>query len=183
MNKFNLLILFFPTILNLLIILIIIIPSKINKFHPITILIILITITFLICLKINFLKKSIISFILFLIIIGGLIVIYLYITRLANNELFSFNYIFWITNFLKTLPFIILFILIIIKFHPIILNYSIESFQLTNIFEINFKYFNLIYKESNNKSSYFIILYLYYSIICIINICYKLKAPLRQILF
>lgn len=181
MNKLNLTILILPIIFYISIILIIINPSKINKFHPITLIIILIIIRFLICLKINFLKKSIISFILFLIIIGGLIVIYIYITRLANNELFSFNYKFIKINFYKILPTI--FILLIIFFSAqYIFNYPIESF---NIFEsnYNYKFINILYKEQYNKLTFFIIIYLYYSIICIINICYKFKAPLRQLIF
>lgn len=184
MIKFINFIILIPLIFNLIIILIIIIPSKINNFHPISFLIILILLTLIICLKINFIYKSWIPFILFLIIIGGLIVIFIYITRLANNNFFNFNLKLLIINIIKILPIILLLISLIILFKLLIFNFHFESFNLNNFIilknQINL---NIIYKELNNKSSYFIILYLYYSIICIINICYKFKAPLRQILF
>lgn len=183
MNKLNNIIIIFPIIINLIIIILLIFPFKNNKFHPISLIFILIILTFLVCFKINLLIKSIISFILFLIIIGGLIVIFMYITRLANNELFSFNLKNFIININKITPIILLLLITTLIYKQIIFINLIESFNLNNWSEINYKYINIIYKEINNNSSYFIIIYLYYSIICIINICYKLKAPLRQILF
>lgn len=185
MNKINFLILITPLIINFIIILLIIIPSKINKFSPINLIIILITITFLICFKINLFIKSLIPFILFLIIIGGLIIIYIYITSLSNNEFSSFNLKILLINILKILPFIIIFLIFIYKSSHLIINKNNLIYLNSELILIskNNIYLNIIYKEFNNKSSFYIILYLYYSIICIINICYKLKAPLRQLSF
>lgn len=183
-KQLSLILIFLPIIFNLIIILILIFPSKINNFHPITLLIILIIITLIICLKINFLIYSWIPIILFLIIIGGLIIIFIYITSLRNNEFFNINFNFFLINLIKILPLIILIIYLIIIFNFILLNFNFESFNLFNF--LNNKYYNIInilYKEIYNKTSYFIILYLYFTIICIINICYKFKAPLRQISF
>lgn len=50
--------LLFPLILNFITIIIIIIPSKINKFHPINLMIILILLIFFISIKINFIFNS-----------------------------------------------------------------------------------------------------------------------------
>lgn len=54
-NIFNL---NYPLILNILILMLISIPIKFNNFHPLKIIIILILLTFLIFLKINFIIKS-----------------------------------------------------------------------------------------------------------------------------
>lgn len=110
-------IIFYPIIINILTLIILILPIKISKFHPITLIIILIIITIFITIKINFLYNSWISFILFLIIIGGLIVIYIYISRLSNNELFQINIDIIIINILKTRLLILTLIFIYFNYH------------------------------------------------------------------
>lgn len=173
---------YFPIIINLFILLINILPSKINKIPPIIILINLILIILNTTIKINFFSSSWISIILFLTTIGGLIVIYLYITRIANNEFFYINIKYIIINLIKISP--ILLIYLKINFINSENNlFNINYFDSYNyLFNLNSLTINSIFIE-NNKSTYFIILYLYYTIICLINICYKYKAPLRQIIF
>lgn len=149
-------------------------------------MIILILLIFFISIKINFIFNSWISFILFLAIIGGLIIIYIYITRLTRNEIFYLNWKIIILNIIKIFP-IILILWIINIYLPINflikLNIS-DSWNINNyIFIFNQFNLNILLNEINNNSTYFIIIYIYYSIICIINICYKLKTPLRQLIF
>lgn len=172
--------LFFPIILNSCTIIILINPAKTVKFHPLTYIFILITITFIITVTINLAYKSWISFILFLIIIGGLIIVFLYITRLANNESISLKFRNIISNFIKISP-ILVFILLLS-----IYNIDLVAFNLTNYphnLSNNLRRINSLYKIFYNKSTIFLIIYLYFSIICIINICSINKSPLRQILF
>lgn len=172
---------YYPIILNILILITITIPSKNNKSNPITLTLLLIFITFLISLKINYLINSWSSYILFLIIIGGLIIIFIYIVRVANNELFLLNYKFLIINLLKIIPLIIIFLLI----NP---SHFINNNNNTNLwFDTLINNFSLDLYEPYlipfNDNILFIINYLFYSIICIINICYKFKSPLRQLFF
>lgn len=178
-NFFNL---NYPLTLNFLILILISIPLKFNNFHPIKIIIILILLTFLISLKINLFKKSWINFFILLIIIGGLIVIFIYITRLNNNILIKFN--LW--NIIKnTIKFLILFLILIffLKNYFIFfnnqdtINLNLNLFEEKNDFSL-IKLFNI-----QKIPLIFIIIYLYFSLICIINICYKIKTPLRQINF
>nr|AZL93087.1 NADH dehydrogenase subunit 6 [Amblyjoppa sp. ZJUH_2016002] len=183
MNKINNLIMIMPIMTNMMMMMLMMTPMKMNKFHPITLIILLILLTLMISLKLNFLMKSMISFMLFLIVIGGLMVIFMYITSLANNELFTLNLKYLIINIFKILPIMMLLLMLMMMFKQLILINIIESNNLMNWIEMNYKYINIMYKEMNNKPSYFIMLYLYYSMICIMNICYKLKTPLRQILF
>lgn len=115
-----------------------------------------------------------------LIIIGGLIVIFIYITRLNNNTLFKFNLLNIKKNLFKFLI-LIFFFLLIFKINLIfnnnqdLFNYNLNFNEEKNNISI-IKLFNI-----NKIPIIFIIIYLYFSLICIINICYKIKTPLRQI--
>lgn len=174
-----------PIVLNFLFIVIITYPRQ-NKFHPLSLLIILIITIFLISLKINYLYKTWLSFILFLSIIGGLIVIYIYITRISNNEFFSINFDFIILSFLKALPFVLIVLLLVNNIpNNLFLNFNIQNTWDITIYYNSFDVHcvNSIYNKITNHTTIFIILYLFFSIICIINICYKFKAPLRQLIF
>lgn len=162
-----------PLILQILTILIIIIPSKRINFHPINFIAILIILTILLCLKINFIKKSLIPFIIFLTQIGGLFIILIYIIRLTNNNFTKLN----LNNIL----------LIIIKFRLIYLYIYIINLIYNNPHlpkNLIFNYYNININTLFNYNfmlTLFLIIYLLYSIICIINICNKYKYPLRQL--
>lgn len=171
-----------PILINIILIITLILPTKIRKFHPIILIFYLIIITILITIKINFLNQSWIPFILFLTIIGGLIIIYIYITSLANNELILYYYI---KNLFYSI-FKIIFLIRIYLFRYIYYKNLINSQDLwiNNLLSIyNQNNINLIFIKINNISSYFIILYLFYTIICVINICFKSNIPLRQLKF
>nr|AZL93293.1 NADH dehydrogenase subunit 6 [Hyposoter sp. ZJUH_2016018] len=178
-NFFNL---NYPLILNILILMLISIPMKFNNFHPLKMILILMFITMIISLKMNLLMKSWMNFFIFLIMIGGLMVIFMYITSLNNNSLMKFNLFNIIKNLFKLM--ILLMFLIYMFKNEILFTNNQDSWNL-NI--------NLI-EEKNNFSMMklfniykipliFIMLYLYFTLICIMNICYKLKIPLRQINF
>lgn len=167
-------------ILNIITILIILTPIRKIKLHPIILLILLISSTIIICVKINLIFKSWIPFILFLTVIGGLIIIYIYITRLTNNEFFKII-ILNINNLIfKIIITSISLIYRFKKFNFIIWNPQdcwnfIKFFEKKNELE-----FRNIY-NLNFIPILTLIFYLYFSIICIINICYKFSSPLRQL--
>lgn len=173
-----------PIILNLILLILTLIPRKFNKPHPLNIIIILIFTTTLITININIIYKSWINYITFLTIIGGLIIIFIYITSIANNEFFLIKLKNILINLIKFLPFILICLLLInllsneIFYNPQDLwnkNFNIieekNELNISNLYNFN-KYILL-----------FIINYLFFSIICIINICYKFKRPLRQLYF
>lgn len=180
MIKSNLIILILPFLLNFFILFIIIIPIK-KKIHPIILIFILISIVILLSIKINFIFKSWIPFIIFLTIIGGLIIIYIYITRLANNEFIEikipnlFNFIIKFLIIILPLLFLIFKINLFYNnqesWNFIILIEKKNELNLTEIYNLNY------------NSIIIFIFYLFISIICIINICYKSNSPLRQLYF
>lgn len=125
------------------------------------------------------------SYILFLIFIGGLIILFLYVTRLINNKL-KFNQI---KNLILKLTLIILIsIRIFINFEIITLNFfeniDLISFNLWNkIILNNFNDLNIILSKIYNKSSliirFILINYLLLTIIICIKIINFHKGPLR----
>lgn len=163
---------------------IILIPSNLISFHPLIFRLILTFYIILIRLVINLINRNYwYSYILFLIIIGGLIILFIYFTSIASNNLINFN-----LNFIKY--FFFKFILLIIFFFIVIL------LRLKNIYEINFleifriinKNFNLIdltaknlYMDFSIDLNIFIIIYLFITIIRCVLLCIKIILPFRQL--
>nr|ACJ69613.1 NADH dehydrogenase subunit 6 [Venturia canescens] len=174
-----------PMIFNCLILFLMMIPIKYNNFHPLKLLIILIMIIFLISLKMSFIYKSWMNFIIFLIMIGGLMIIFMYITSLSSNMLFKFNLNSIYMNLFKFF-FVLIFLMMMFYFMDLklfILNY--QDYLIMDMYmveEIN-DYSLMKLFSKNNYSMIFIMMYLYLTLICIMNICYKMKSPLRQINF
>nr|AYW52101.1 NADH dehydrogenase subunit 6 [Anthribidae sp. 6 ACP-2013] len=109
------------------------------------------------------------SYILFLILIGGMMIIFIYMTSIASNEKFQFSMKMMIS---------------------MILIFSLSFLMLKHEFTQNFKNFesNEIlpimlnkYINSNSISSFFMIItYLLISLIVIVNMTSLLSSPLRQ---
>lgn len=139
MYNFNLL---FNFLFWLLIILIIIIILRIIL-HPIIIILIIITLNIFLCLNLSIWKSNYIySFLFFLIIIRGLLIIFIYFSSLISNEQYSYK----INYISKPLLLFILNIFTLIIFIP---KYSNFTF---NIFFYNFKEIfslNLIFSKKN----------------------------------
>jgi len=117
-------------------------------------------------------KTSWISFLLFILYIGGLIIIFLYISRIAFNE-FNLN-----KNYIKLRIKLRIFIIIIIITKNFIL---LENLNYENkfIYEDNFYFIN-IFIIPNNLIIYFIIIILFFILILIIWILKNFKGPIRQ---
>lgn len=122
------------------------------------------------------------SYILFLVFLGGILVLFIYITSLASNEIFSLS-----------IKLIILFIIRLIIIRIIIL--LRDRFILTNIFnnEIEIIYnINLLIKENSlnlnklynypsNLITLLLINYLFFTLIIAVKITNFFFGPLRTI--
>lgn len=171
-------------IFDILLFCLIIIPSFLINFNSITLNLLLILYRIVLILKLNFINNRFwYSYILYLIIIGGIIILFLYLTRISNNELILFKFIYYI--------YIILKLILIICFYYIYLylNYNLNiNLYLINIDCNNFIYLNIgeIYRFKNlyiNISidiNIYIIIYLFLVIIICVLVCIKNRSPLRQ---
>lgn len=182
MNKelsiFNIFIIFF-ILINLFILII-----NIILIHPIIIIIFILTYRSIICINISLWKSNYLySIILFLIIIRGLLIIFLYFSSLISNEQTNFK-----LNKFIILSFIINFIIFLYLnfklnlFYLLIKKYNFsESNYLIKLNEINFQNILHLYEYPLNNITIRSIFYLLISIFSIIKICSIKSISIRKI--
>ena len=144
--------------------------------HPINIGITLLTQTIIIAILIGLISySSWFSYILFLVFLGGILVLFIYITRIASNEIFKKrNYIYSIIIIIIVLAIIIIFL------DPFIFNININySFiHNTNLPTI---VISPLYNNPISLITVFIVLYLLLTLIVIVSLTKFNKGPLRPI--
>nr|YP_009400240.1 NADH dehydrogenase subunit 6 [Floraphis choui]ARW70240.1 NADH dehydrogenase subunit 6 [Floraphis choui] len=129
--------------------------------------------TILLTMMINLINKtSWISFMIFILYIGGLMIIFLYISSISFNEI-NIN-----KNYLNNIFKLILMIIIIYWFKIFML---MENFKFNNnfLFEDNFFMMNM-FNSPNNLMMYFIMMILFIMLILIIWMLKFNKGPIRQ---
>nr|AKM70193.1 NADH dehydrogenase subunit 6 [Chaitophorus saliniger] len=117
-------------------------------------------------------KTSWISFMLFILYVGGLMIIFLYISSIAFNEI-NLNKNFKLL-IMKTL-------LILMMSYHLKMTYILENFKFENnyMFEDNFFIINM-FNIPNNLMIYFIMMILFFMLILIIWMLKINKGPIRQ---
>ena len=138
--------------------------------------------TLLICLIRRLINKSYwFSYILFLIFLGGLLILFIYVSSLASNEIFNFSStIFFFRIFITfSINFILFFFdnnLIINYFNNYetnILNYFREFFPENTLI------INKLYNYPINLITIILIIYLFLTLIAIVKITNIFEGPLR----
>lgn len=167
--------------LNTLILISSLIFTNIN--HPLAIGLILLTQTVLICLLTGTIRKTFwFSYILFLIFLGGILVLFIYVTALASNEIFKISIKLILITFL--LYFIITNLFIITDY--IILNNFIrnETQTLNNLYSYipeNSLTLNKLYNFPVNLITILLINYLLITLIAVVKVTKIFHGPLRTI--
>nr|YP_010610514.1 NADH dehydrogenase subunit 6 [Anabropsis maguanensis]WAP91029.1 NADH dehydrogenase subunit 6 [Anabropsis maguanensis] len=152
--------------------------------HPLAMTLIILMQTLLICLMTGLISQSFwFSYILFLVFLGGMLVLFIYITSLASNEMFAIP-----TKFIL-LSLIILMILILTS---LILDSSLINLNIINN-DMNTTINNSLYlynestislmKLYNNPTeliTLMLVLYLFLTLIAIVKITNIFQGPLRQ---
>nr|YP_010626100.1 NADH dehydrogenase subunit 6 [Fibla pasiphae]WBK02911.1 NADH dehydrogenase subunit 6 [Fibla pasiphae] len=140
--------------------------------HPLIMGFLLIIQTLLISLISGFLNNTYwFSYILFLVMIGGMMILFIYMTSLASNEKYYFSSLYFFLN-LTMLLFSIILILMIYYYNFSMINLNNEinlMFNLNKLYNLNSKNITLIS-----------IIYLLITLIIIIKITNKNLGPLRQ---
>lgn len=140
--------------------------------------------TLIICILIRLNhRNSWYSYILFLVFLGGILVLFIYLVSLASNEIFNFSYNIIIIFFL----FIFVFLLIYLfsDLFSYILNlinrFDVEELSfINNLDEVSDSIYKL-YNYSTNIFTLFIIIYLFFSLIVIVKITNRFYGPLRSL--
>nr|AFI13735.1 NADH dehydrogenase subunit 6 [Diuraphis noxia] len=124
-------------------------------------------------LMINLINKtSWISFMIFILYIGGLMIIFLYIPSIAFNEL-NIN-----KNF-KNLIYKLIFIILVLMYFKMSLNLNNMNYENKFMFEDNFYMLNMFILP-NNLMMYMIMFILFFMLILIIWMLKINKGPIRQ---
>nr|YP_009531190.1 NADH dehydrogenase subunit 6 [Ornebius fuscicerci]AXY63947.1 NADH dehydrogenase subunit 6 [Ornebius fuscicerci] len=151
--------------------------------HPLSSTIMIIFQTLFMCFMIGELFLNFwYSYILFLIFLGGMLVIFIYMTSLTPNIMFSsqkINIIYIGIMFL--FMFFLIIMLIQINFNFIVLadNSMMNNMNFHNYQETSNTLINL-FSESNFKMTWFLMLYLLITLIMVTKISNISKGPLRQ---
>nr|YP_010274862.1 NADH dehydrogenase subunit 6 [Mooreana trichoneura]UJV31552.1 NADH dehydrogenase subunit 6 [Mooreana trichoneura] len=154
--------------------------------HPLSMGLAILIQTLLICLISGlFLTTYWFSYILFLTFLGGLLILFIYVSSIASNEMFHFNW----KNKLLTIN---MMMMMIIMFLMIYLFYN-YLFLIYNSFEFNkfFNYFFFINNNNNinltklyNEQTYLLmimmIIYLFITLVAVVKITNIFYGPLRS---
>lgn len=150
--------------------------------HPLAIGLILLIQTTLICLIRGLIIKTFwFSYVLFIIFLGGILVLFIYVTSLASNEIFNFSIKILLINF---------FLLIFINFrllffdNTLLINYF-KNYEI-NLLTFQFRFLpennlilNKLYNFPINLITILLIIYLFLTLIAIVKITNVFEGPLR----
>nr|YP_009741998.1 NADH dehydrogenase subunit 6 [Opisina arenosella]QID76977.1 NADH dehydrogenase subunit 6 [Opisina arenosella] len=153
--------------------------------HPLSMGLMILLQTLLTCLLSGMLIKTYwFSYILFLTFLGGLLVLFIYVSSIASNEMFLLSTMMK-TNFFYY-PYINFLISIIFSFNLKWMNYNINS-EMINFFN-NFIFFNnenkINLSKLYNSQTFFmmmmLIIYLFITLVSIVKITNIFYGPLRS---
>nr|YP_009045504.1 NADH dehydrogenase subunit 6 [Appias sylvia]AHA03868.1 NADH dehydrogenase subunit 6 [Appias sylvia] len=153
--------------------------------HPLSMGLMILIQTFLICLLSGMLINTYwFSYILFLIFLGGLLVMFIYVSSIASNELFKIS----LLNKLSS----IFYLFIILSFSVFFMNnlnwmnflFNDEMINLFNSFLFFNNEYNLNLSKLYNEQTYFLmlimIIYLFVTLIAVVKITNIFFGPLRS---
>ncbi|YP_003795357.1 NADH dehydrogenase subunit 6 (mitochondrion) [Oratosquilla oratoria] len=153
----------------------------INLSHPLAMGMMLLLQTLVICAITALMNFYVwFSYILFLIFLGGMLVLFIYITSLASNEMFQFS--FKMTMFFAATT-MMSFLLLIMD--PLLLDFKMASADMSslmgNSYTSQMVLISNIYSTNTMMTTLFMILYLLLTLIVVVKITYTFLGPLRML--
>ncbi|YP_001382117.1 NADH dehydrogenase subunit 6 (mitochondrion) [Penaeus chinensis] len=147
-------------------------------FHPLAMGLMLLFQTIMICVTAGLSMNSFwFSYILFLIFLGAMLVLFIYVASLASNESFSFS-----TSLMMVSAFVLLASFMMIFLDPLLLNtpISIQQSSLPNDqFSSTQSLLSSIYNYTTMNLTLFIVMYLLLTLIVVVKITNTFFGPLR----
>nr|YP_010507230.1 NADH dehydrogenase subunit 6 [Diplocheila zeelandica]UXF64381.1 NADH dehydrogenase subunit 6 [Diplocheila zeelandica] len=152
--------------------------------HPLSMGLILLIQTLLISLISGLFTYSYwFSYILFLVMIGGMLVLFIYMTSLASNEMFNFSV--KMSMFLISMFTLCMFMYMFIDY--MMLNPTFKNSNMIEMFNNmimlkneNLMSLNMIYNLPNNMITLMLVNYLFLTLIAVVKITNINYGPLRQ---
>nr|ATA58353.1 NADH dehydrogenase subunit 6 [Pseudempusa pinnapavonis] len=145
--------------------------------HPLSMGFILLLQTLNLCLISGFMSMSFwFSYILLLIYLGGMLVLFMYVTSLASNEMFFYSNKILLIFFLFPIIFSVIYLL---NFNLTLnLCESMDNYMNLNLLSNNFLL--KMYNQPINMIMILIASYLFLTLIAVVKIINIFKGPLRQ---
>nr|YP_010148405.1 NADH dehydrogenase subunit 6 [Anopheles anthropophagus]QQV69244.1 NADH dehydrogenase subunit 6 [Anopheles anthropophagus] len=150
--------------------------------HPLSMGLMLLIQTFLTCLLTGIYVKTFwFSYVLFLIFLGGMLILFIYVTSLSSNEMFSMSFS------LTTISLIIFMFMLTIFFimdksltEQFIMNMEMEKISMmNNLINENVLSLNKMYNFPTNLITLLLINYLFLTLLVTVKITKKFYGPLR----
>nr|UOU85146.1 NADH dehydrogenase subunit 6 [Scaptomyza pallida] len=154
----------------------------INMIHPLAMGLTLLIQTILICLITGMMTKTFwFSYILFLIFLGGMLVLFIYVTSLASNEMFNLSMKLTLISFFMIFIFTIISLIIDKNSSTFLLmNMEMESIsKLYSYISENSLSLNKLYNFPTNFMTILLMNYLLITLIVVVKITKMFKGPLR----
>nr|AYW52127.1 NADH dehydrogenase subunit 6 [Harpalinae sp. 3 ACP-2013] len=152
--------------------------------HPLSMGLILLIQTILISLVSGMFSYSYwFSYILFLVMIGGMLVLFIYMTSLASNEMFNFStkisIFIMMMMILMTMTYLVIDYMMI---NPLFKNSNMMETMnnMLNLKNENILSLNMIYNKPNNMITLMLVNYLFLTLIAVVKITDINYGPLRQ---
>nr|UOU85237.1 NADH dehydrogenase subunit 6 [Rhagio lineola] len=150
--------------------------------HPLAMGLVLLIQTLFICLITGLLTKTFwFSYILFLIFLGGMLVLFIYVTSLASNEMFLFS----MKTLLITISIIMMTLFLFLVMDYSLINNMFINNEMSNIFNMNSYLMentlnlNKLYNFPSNIITLVLINYLLLTLVAVTKITNIFYGPLR----
>nr|AWB98261.1 NADH dehydrogenase subunit 6 [Anopheles costai] len=150
--------------------------------HPLSMGLMLLTQTFLTCLLTGIYVKTFwFSYILFLIFLGGMLILFIYVTSLSSNEMFSMSFnLTMLSLFIFLFLTFIFFMLDKTLMEQFISNMEMENLSFNNnMINENILFLNKMYNFPTNLITLLLINYLFLTLLVTVKITKKFYGPLR----
>nr|QYF07864.1 NADH dehydrogenase subunit 6 [Stigmatomma silvestrii] len=175
----------FMIIISMNLIFLILMILIMNYLHPIMIIFMFIIYSIMICLNLSMWKKNFIySILMFLIMISGLLIIFLYFSSLISNEQMMIpmnNYFLLMIFFLNMSLFMTINSKKNLVFFQQFFHNSLDSYNLQNLNELSFKNIYYIYNYPFNTLTITSMFFLLIALFSIVKLCSFLNFSLRKI--
>nr|YP_010526996.1 NADH dehydrogenase subunit 6 [Marumba sperchius]UXR12333.1 NADH dehydrogenase subunit 6 [Marumba sperchius] len=152
--------------------------------HPLSMGFMILIQTMLTCMLSGMLIKTYwFSYILFLTFLGGLLVLFIYMSSIASNELFSMSNNMKITFLLMILLLLLIQLFFYKNLNWMNFNNNLEMNKFINIMFINNENninLNKLYNSYSSKLMLLLIIYLFITLIAIVKITNIFYGPLRM---
>nr|YP_009487898.1 NADH dehydrogenase subunit 6 [Anopheles rondoni]AWB99106.1 NADH dehydrogenase subunit 6 [Anopheles rondoni]AWB99821.1 NADH dehydrogenase subunit 6 [Anopheles rondoni] len=150
--------------------------------HPLSMGLMLLIQTFLTCLITSIYVKTFwFSYVLFLIFLGGMLILFIYVTSLSSNEMFSMSFSLTMISLVIFSIFTILFFIIDKSLiEQFITNMEMEKLSnMNNLINENILSLNKMYNFPTNLITLLLINYLFLTLLVTVKITKKFYGPLR----